>query len=131
VCVEKFWCDEKVGSLKNYFGTKHGVNQSDFHPHDINAVDQTVVFTCCWPPLWWFSSLCPPSLFLSPLSSVNLTIQEICKQCQVERVKACLVHEKKLFECHIRCLIGYWNGFLDMNEKTNFITRLEITRQIF
>jgi hypothetical protein len=24
VCVGKFGCDGKVGSLKNYFGTKHG-----------------------------------------------------------------------------------------------------------
>ena len=30
MCVGKFWCDEKVGSLKKYFGTKHGVTLVNF-----------------------------------------------------------------------------------------------------
>ncbi len=47
------------------------------------------------------------------------------------RYRACLVCEKKIFRCHIGYLTGCQKGFSDTNEKTNFITRLETTRQSF
>jgi hypothetical protein len=36
----------------------------------------------------------------------------------------CLVREKKIFRCHIKCLTGCWKWFLDTNEKINFINSL-------
>jgi len=64
------------------------------------------------------------------LSNLALFMKQV--HCEfVIQVRPCLVHEKKIFACHIRCLIGCRKGFLDTNEKTNFITRLETARRIF
>ena len=44
-------------------------------------------------------------------------------------LRPCLVLEKKIFRNYIGRLTGCWKGFSDMNEKTNFIIRLETARR--
>jgi hypothetical protein len=48
--------------------------------------------------------------------------------CLFRSLEACLVREKKIFLCHIRCLTKCRKGFSNTNEKTNFI---KIARRIF
>ena len=51
MCVEKFWCDRKVKSLKKNFGTKHGLRLTEgvvVKYKLILAVYQIKTF--CWKP---------------------------------------------------------------------------------
>ena len=55
----------------------------------------------------------------------------IYRRGQNDKLRTCLVREKKIFRCHIGHLTGYRKMFSDTNEKTNFITRLETAKRIY
>jgi hypothetical protein len=48
-----------------------------------------------------------------------------------KRERGCLVPGVKIFEYHVECFMECRKGYSDTNKKTNCITRLKTTRQIY
>ena len=120
-CVQIFnMTEEKIRSLN---GSEHSLAYVPIYRPSF-SLSHVIVWSCCR---------------LTVVVAVVVHMHDGSQACRVldnivERPDICwplcLDHEKNIFRCHIECLIGYWNGFLDMNKKTNFITRLKTMKWI-